>query len=185
MFISFRTPTFHNKYIYFKRYLPQILNLKHLLLVCIETKNITFNHDWLHLCHLTTAIPCHHRAPLTPPSLFLFTPPLGEWRPETRGRGWKLCNQKTWLQTLQTPLLRPHFSPQQNLSIHYRVTDCPASHPWRRASTDDHPSRASRALPPWRRAHVRGTCVVFIEFSNLLGGNVETAIRHNCRDSGL
>ena len=185
MFISFRTLTFYNKYIYFKRYLPQILNLKHLLLVCIETKNITFNHDWLDLCHLTTAIPCQHTAPLLPLCFYLLLPWESGGRRQEDEDGSFVTNQKTWLQTLQTPLLRPHFSPQQNLSIHYRVTDCPASHPWRRASTDDHPSRASRALPPWRRAHVRGTCVVFIEFSNLLGGNVETAIRHNCRDSGL
>ena len=75
MFISFRTPTFHNKYIYFKRYLPQILNLKHLLPVCIETVCIeTFNHDWLHLCHLTTVIPCHHTAPLLPLCFYLLLP---------------------------------------------------------------------------------------------------------------
>ena len=185
MFISFRTLTFYNKYIYFKRYLPQFKKLK-TFIACVHRNCVHRNlQSWL-----TPPLPSNHRYSLpphgsTPPSLFLFTPPPGDWRPETRGRGWKLCNQKTWLQTLQTSLSRPRFSPQQNLSTHPGVTDCPASHPWRRASTDDHPSRASRALPPWRRAHVRGTCVVFIEFSNLLGGNVETAIRHNCRDSGL
>ena len=138
--------------------------------MCIETVCIeTFNHVGLH-----APLPSNHRYSLPPhgstsPSLFLFTPPLGEWRPETRGRGWKLCNQKTWLQTLQTPLSRPRFSPQQNLSIHYRVTDCPASHPWRRASTDDHPSRASRALPPWRRAHVRGDMCCFYWIFQFIG----------------
>ena len=47
--------------------------------------------------------------------------------------------------------------------------------------------RHARHVPYLREgAHMcGGTCVVFIEFSNLLGGNVETAIRHNCRDSGL
>ena len=78
----------------------------------------------------------------------------------------------------------PHISSAKHEPEHTLQIVRPATRGAARAQTI---IRHARHVPYRREGEhmCGGTCVVFIEFSNLLGGNVETAIRHNCSDSGL